>query len=75
MIFADVVLLQDLMGYMDESRWNTRQTDDETQKYLVEFFNKVSNEPGFQEVYNSLNDEEREKLHQMNETNGYVLAQ
>jgi uncharacterized protein YihD (DUF1040 family) len=54
------------MGYMDESRWNTRQTDDETQKYLVEFFNNVSSEPGFQELYHSLTDEEREKLHKMN---------
>ena len=68
------------MGYMDESRWNTRQTDDETQKYLVEFFNNVSNEPGFQELYHSLTDEEREKLHKMNDTNqvngnGQVPAQ
>ena len=35
--------LADLMGYMDESRWITRQTDDETQKYLIDFFNNVSN--------------------------------
>ena len=55
------------MGYMDESRWSTRQTDDETQKYLVEFFNHVSSEPGFQELYQALNNEEREKLHKMNE--------
>lgn len=54
---------------MDESRWNTRQTDDETQKYLVEFFNNVSNEPGFQDLYQALNDEEREKLHKMNDNN------
>jgi hypothetical protein len=63
------------MGYMDESRWNTRQIDDETQKYLVEFFNNVSNEPGFPELYQALNDEEREKLHNMNDTNGQLPLQ
>ena len=57
------------MGYMDESRWNSRQSDDQTQKYLVDFFNHVSNEPDFQELYQSLNNEEREKLHKMNEMN------
>ncbi len=62
------------MGYMDESRWNTRQTDDETQKYLVDFFNNVSSEPGFQELYQSLNNEEREKLHKMNEVNGQPMT-
>lgn len=62
---------------MDESRWNTRQTDDETQKYLVEFFNNVSNEPGFQDLYQALNEEEREKLHKMNDnnTNGHFPVQ
>lgn len=55
------------MGYMDEARWNTHETDDATQKYLVNFFNSVSNEPGFQELYHSLTDTEREKLHKMNE--------
>lgn len=55
------------MGMMDESRWDTRQTDDETQKYLVDFFNNISTEPSFQEMYNSLTDAEREKLQKMNE--------
>ena len=54
------------MGYMDESRWNTRQTDDETQKYLVSFFNEISKEPGFEDLYQSLNIDEREKLQKMN---------
>ena len=57
------------MGYMDESRWSTRQSDDETQRYLIDFFNNVSNEPGFQDLYQNLNNEEREKLHKMNELN------
>ena len=63
------------MGYMDESRWNTRQTDDETQKYLVSFFNNISSEPGFQELYQSLNNEERDKLNKMNEVNGNLPVQ
>ena len=57
---------------MDESRWNTRQSDDETQKHLVDFFNNISSEPGFEELYNSLNNEEREKLHKMNDVNGQL---
>ena len=56
------------MGMMDESKWDTHETDDATQKYLVDFFNRISNEPGFQELYQSLTDAEREKLHRMNET-------
>lgn len=55
------------MGYMDESRWNTHQTDDETQRYLIGFFNDVASEPRFQELYQSLNGEEREKLQKMND--------
>ena len=55
------------MGYMDEAKWSTHETDDATQKYLVDFFNSVSNEPGFQELYHSLTDAEREKLRKMNE--------
>lgn len=61
------------MGYMDESKWdNPRETDDVTQKYLVDFFNNVSNEPGFQELYHSLTDAEREKLSKMNEQQSQV---
>ena len=63
------------MGYMDESRWSTHQADDETQRYLVQFFNSVGQEPYFQELYQSLNDEEREKLQKMNETNGPIIFQ
>ena len=55
------------MGFMDEAKWSTHETDDATQKYLVDFFNTVSNEPGFQELYLSLTDAEREKLRKMNE--------
>lgn len=55
------------MGMMDESRWNTHQTDDATQKYLVNFFNDISGEPGFEDVFNCLTDAEREKLQKMND--------
>lgn len=55
------------MSYMDGAIWKSHETDDATQEYLVNFFNSVSNEPGFQELYHSLTDAEREKLHKMNE--------
>lgn len=55
------------MSYMDESKWYAHETDDATQQYLVDFFNNVSNEPGFQDLYHSLTDDERGKLHKMNE--------
>ncbi|KAI4214851.1 MAG: hypothetical protein LQ351_002564 [Letrouitia transgressa] len=55
----------ELMGYMDESQWQQRPWDDETQQYLVHFFKQVSTEPEFQSLYHSLNDDEREKLHEM----------
>lgn len=60
-------LVLELMTYMDESKWNARQWDDETQKYLVEFFHAVEAEPDFQNQYHSLTDVEREKLHRMDQ--------
>ena len=53
------------MSYADESRWNRRQADDETQKYLVQFFHSVEAEADFQSLYHALTDAEREKLHKM----------
>ena len=55
------------MGFMDEAKWSTHEIDDATQKYLTDFFNSVSNDPTFQELYHSLTDAEREKLRKMNE--------
>lgn len=55
----------ELMAYADESKWNMHQLDDDTQSYLVEFFKHASTEPDFQNLYQNLTDEEREKLHQM----------
>ena len=59
------------MGYMDETLWSTRRSgyDDETQKFLISFFNEVANEPGFQDMYLALNDAEKTKLHEMNAAN------
>lgn len=56
------------MAYADESRYNVRQLDDETQTYLVDFFKQASTEPDFGDLYQGLTDEEREKLHQMEKT-------
>ncbi|MCJ1299820.1 hypothetical protein MMC08_002614 [Hypocenomyce scalaris] len=51
-----------LMSWMDESKWNVRETDDQTQAYLSEFFRHVANEPDFQTQYQSLNESEMAKL-------------
>ncbi len=53
------------MSYMDESRWNTRHWDDDTQRYLVDFFKHISAESYFQNLYHQLSDLEREKLAKM----------
>ncbi|KAL8676097.1 MAG: hypothetical protein Q9186_007351 [Xanthomendoza sp. 1 TL-2023] len=55
----------ELMAFADESRYNVRQWDDETQTYLMDFFKQASTEPDFRDLYQGLTDEEREKLHQM----------
>lgn len=59
------MILTDLMSFADESRWNRRESDDETQKYLVQFFHSVETEAEFQTLYHSLTDAEREKLQRM----------
>lgn len=67
-VFCKLTLPPDLMGYMDETLRNTRQTghDDETQQYLVQFFNEVATEPSFQQQFHALNDGEKMKLQEMN---------
>ena len=59
--------LIELMGYADEARWNVRQADDETQAYLVQFFKEASQEPTFHMLYESLTEQEREKLQRMDQ--------
>lgn len=52
---------------MSFTELNGRQWDDETQKYLVNFFHAVESEPSFQSLYHSLTDNEREKLQRMDQ--------
>lgn len=57
----------DLMAYANEGNANfTRQKDDETQAYLVDFFLKVAREDvaGFNAVYGLLSEEEKGKLNE-----------
>lgn len=52
---------------MNFTEFSGRQWDDETQKYLVDFFHVVESEPSFQSHYHSLTDNEREKLQRMDQ--------
>ena len=55
----------ELMALADESQWNDRQWDDETQNYLGDFFRQTAIESDFPMMYQSLTDVEREKLNQI----------
>lgn len=65
--YSDINAAIDLMGLMDDSRFNYRGADDETNKYLVHFFHSIENDPLFQSLYHSLNDAERDKLQNMDQ--------
>lgn len=54
-----------LMAYAEEDTSASRGGDDETQAYLVQFFQQQAQKPEFGEVYNSLTAEEHEKLQNM----------
>lgn len=57
-----------LMAWSEGTGHFTRQQDDETQTYLIEFFTKASQEniAGFSEIYAAaLNDDERGKLSEL----------
>lgn len=54
----------ELMAYAEEGV-GSRQRDDETQAYLVNFFREASQKPGFNEMFAQLTEEEREKLRMM----------
>lgn len=58
--FLDADTLTDLMAFAEEGP--QRQRDDETQAYLVQFFRSAATKPGFNEVFNALSEDEREKL-------------
>ena len=55
------------MGLMDESRWNYRAADDETNKYLVGFFQSIQNDLLFQSLLPSFNEAEQDKLAHMDQ--------
>jgi hypothetical protein len=57
-----------LMAYAaEDGPGNDRRRDDETQTYLVQFFQQAAQKPGFSEVFNSLTADEQEKLRTMSE--------
>ena len=63
------------MGFMDERLWNTRHGhDDETQQFLIKFFNDVANEPSFQQQFHALSEAEQVKLQEMHAANAQGLA-
>ena len=45
----------------------SRGRDDETQGYLLDFFRQAAQKPGFVEVFNSLTQEEQDKLRSMSD--------
>lgn len=45
----------------------SRSRDDETQAYLLDFFRKAAQSPGFNDVFNALTPSEQEKLRTMSE--------
>ncbi len=57
----------ELMAYGEGEGRFTRQRDDETQAYLVEFFIRAGREnlAGFNELYNALTQEEKVKLQEL----------
>jgi hypothetical protein len=54
---------EQLMAYAAEDGPGTsRQRDDETQAFLVDFFNRAAQTPGFQDEWNALTAEERSRV-------------
>lgn len=51
----------------DDSSNMARGRDDETQAYLINFFRQAAQKPGFADVFNSLTQEEQEKLRNMSD--------
>lgn len=45
----------------------SRSRDDETQAYLIEFFQRAAQSPGFNDVFNALTPAEQEKLRTMSQ--------
>lgn len=53
------------LGAEDTESNYARQRDDETQRYLLEFFRKEAQKSDFGGVFNALNQEEQEKLRRL----------
>ncbi|KAJ5670398.1 Armadillo-like helical [Penicillium maclennaniae] len=56
---------QQLMSFGEggtESVFGVRQRDDETQAFLTDFFRRAVTQPGFQELYGALTEDEQAKL-------------
>jgi hypothetical protein len=59
------VTKQELMAYGEggtESTFGVRKRDDETQGFLLQFFQEASTKPGFQELFATLTPSEQDKL-------------
>jgi hypothetical protein len=59
------VTKQELMSYAEggtESTFGVRKRDDETQAFLMQFFQEASTKPAFQELFAALTPHEQEKL-------------
>lgn len=57
----------ELMAFGEDGPGHTRQRDDETQAYLIDFFMNVSREniAGFNDLYPLLTDAEKQKLNEL----------
>ncbi|KAJ5141910.1 hypothetical protein N7526_002905 [Penicillium atrosanguineum] len=56
---------QQLMSFGEggtESVFGVRQRDDETQAFLTQFFQRAVAQPGFQDLYGALTEDEQAKL-------------
>lgn len=52
----------DLMAFGEDRPYATRERDDETQTYLIQFFQNAATKPEFGDAFNALTQDEREKL-------------
>lgn len=53
------------MAFANEDPYSTRQRDDETQAYLMNFFREQAAKPGFADAFAGLTEKEQEKLRSM----------
>ena len=57
----------DLMGLVNQSRWSLNKGDDETNKFLVNFFKSIQTDPLFVSLVPSLTEYEHDKLQYMDQ--------